>query len=192
MSVAIEQFIHDVRTFCQWVEGKEHGVSTVRQLLLSLMRGISHLPAEDRSEDRTHDYPCRGYEGWKADFERLTDLPFHLYRMVYSPLDIEDEESLVNDLRDDLADIYGDLRYGIAALDAGDDAYAFEHWRESYTYHWGHHASAAMRALDEHYRETMNGEPVAPHEPPPRASVSDAPDDRTLDSLPAPGSSGGR
>jgi hypothetical protein len=37
-----------------------------------------------------------------------------------------------------------------------------------------------------------NAEPVAPHEPPPRASVSDAPDERTLDSLPAPGSSGGR
>lgn len=35
-------------------------------------------------------------------------------------------------------------------------------------------------------------EPVAPHEPPPRASASDALDDRTLDSLPAPGSSGGR
>jgi hypothetical protein len=35
-------------------------------------------------------------------------------------------------------------------------------------------------------------EPGAPHEPPPRASVSDAPDDRTLDSLPESGSSGGR
>jgi hypothetical protein len=38
----------------------------------------------------------------------------------------------------------------------------------------------------------QTAQPVAPHEPPPRASVSDAPDDRTLDSLPAPGSSGGR
>jgi hypothetical protein len=37
-----------------------------------------------------------------------------------------------------------------------------------------------------------HAEPVAPREPPPCASVSDAPDDRTLDSLPAPGSSGGR
>jgi hypothetical protein len=35
-------------------------------------------------------------------------------------------------------------------------------------------------------------EPVAPHEPPPPASVSDAVDDRTLDSLSAPGSGGGR
>ena len=35
-------------------------------------------------------------------------------------------------------------------------------------------------------------EPVAPHEPPPRTSVPDVPDNPTLDSLPAPGSSGGR
>ena len=35
-------------------------------------------------------------------------------------------------------------------------------------------------------------EPAASHEPPPRASVSDAPDARTLDPLPAPVSGGGR
>jgi hypothetical protein len=35
-------------------------------------------------------------------------------------------------------------------------------------------------------------EPVAPREPPPRVSVSDVPDDRTLDLLPAPVSGGGR
>jgi len=37
-----------------------------------------------------------------------------------------------------------------------------------------------------------DGPPVAAHEPPPRASVSDPPDSRILDSLPASGSSGGR
>jgi hypothetical protein len=37
-----------------------------------------------------------------------------------------------------------------------------------------------------------HAEPAAPHEPSPRVSVSDAPDGRMLDSLPAPGSSGGR
>ena len=41
-------------------------------------------------------------------------------------------------------------------------------------------------------KEEQTGQPVAPHEPPPRVSVPGAPDDRTLDSLPAPGSSGGR
>lgn len=47
-----------------------------------------------------------------------------------------------------------------------------------------------------HYRLNFlleaDAEPVAPREPPPRASGSEAPDSRTLDSLPVPGSSGGR
>jgi hypothetical protein len=38
----------------------------------------------------------------------------------------------------------------------------------------------------------FNAEPVAQHEPPPPASVSDAVDDRTLDSQPEPVASGGR
>ena len=40
--------------------------------------------------------------------------------------------------------------------------------------------------------ETTDAEQAAPHEPPPRSSVSDAPDDRTLDSPPAPVPGGGR
>jgi hypothetical protein len=36
------------------------------------------------------------------------------------------------------------------------------------------------------------GQPFAPHEPPPRVSVSGAADNRRLDSPPAPGSGGGR
>jgi hypothetical protein len=39
---------------------------------------------------------------------------------------------------------------------------------------------------------TSNSAQVAPHEPPPRGSDSDAPNSRTLDSLPESGSSGGR
>ena len=48
-------------------------------------------------------------------------------------------------------------------------------------------------ALPEPIRKTRKEvEPVASHEPPPRASVSDAPDTGALDSLPAPGSRGAR
>jgi hypothetical protein len=41
-------------------------------------------------------------------------------------------------------------------------------------------------------RLSRSAQQVAPHKPPPRVSVSDTPDDRSLDSLPAPGSGGGR
>jgi hypothetical protein len=51
---------------------------------------------------------------------------------------------------------------------------------------------SGIRVVRSAYQDMLPAQPAAPHEPPPRASVSDAPDDRTLDSLPAPGSSGGR
>ena len=39
---------------------------------------------------------------------------------------------------------------------------------------------------------STDAEPVAAHEPPPRAAIEDDPDDRTLDSLPEFVTSGGR
>jgi hypothetical protein len=47
-------------------------------------------------------------------------------------------------------------------------------------------------SLDCQHDRADPAERVAAHEPPPRALVSDAVGDRTPDSLPAPGSSGGR
>jgi hypothetical protein len=63
---------------------------------------------------------------------------------------------VVNDLRDDLTDIYGDLWHGLVALDRGDATYAVEHWRESYFYHWSHHALAAIYGIDDYYRMAEN------------------------------------
>lgn len=57
-------------------------------------------------------------------------------------------------------------------------------------------ASFAAMEFDDFCGINMNNnqdaEQIASHEPPPRASVSDAPDARTLDPLPAPLSGGGR
>ena len=49
-----------------------------------------------------------------------------------------------------------------------------------------------MKTWEDVVRRFDAAEPVAPHEPPPHGSVSDASADRTLDSLSAPGSGGGR
>ena len=65
---------------------------------------------------------------------------------------IESEKPVVGDLYDDLADIYGDLWEGIQALKAGEKTEALSLWVTSYFFHWGHHASAALKALDDFYR----------------------------------------
>ena len=49
-----------------------------------------------------------------------------------------------------------------------------------------------LRLLSFQVLKATQLQPVAPHEPPPRASVSDAPDNRKLDSLPVPDPSDGR
>lgn len=38
MSLAIETFAENARSFCNWVESQKHDVLTARQLLLALCR----------------------------------------------------------------------------------------------------------------------------------------------------------
>lgn len=161
MSLAIEAFVENVRGYCGWVESNRHDLLPARQFLLALMQGIPYLTVEHESAASDGDFARRGYAGWECDFQRLNDFPFHLYRMIYSPCELNNEEPMGNDIRDDLADIYGDLWHGLQALDRGDGPFAVEYWRDSYFWHWGHHAAAAVRAIDEFYRQTEDGDPNA-------------------------------
>jgi hypothetical protein len=156
MLPAVNAFIGNVRAFCAWVESDKHDCLTARQLLLVLMHAIPDLRLQDEVEPPGEEIPRREYDGWKSDFARFDDLPFHFYRTVHSSCDVDDDDSVVGDLRDDLADIYGDLWHGLMALDRGHAAYAVEHWHDSYCYHWGHHASQAVHAIDDYFRKTEN------------------------------------
>ena len=71
---------------------------------------------------------------------------------------MDDEDPVTGDVHDDLSDIYAELWHGLQALDRGDGAYAVSYWRESYFQHWGHHASSAICAIDDHYRRSQNEE----------------------------------
>jgi hypothetical protein len=152
MSIAIETFAENARSFCQWVESDNHDIETVRQLLLALMQGIPYLIVSDANYDPEQEYPQKGHDGWKSDHKRLANFPFQYYRTVFAPCDLDKEQPVTGDVHDDLADIYGELWHGLQALNRGDGIYAVQHWRESYFYHWGHHASSAIYAIDEHYR----------------------------------------
>jgi hypothetical protein len=161
MSLPIETFAENVRRFCKWAESCKHDVETARQLLLALMQGTPYLVTPDVQEEEP-EYPERGHEGWQADHKRFSDFPFQYYREVFSPCDLDGEELVTGDVHDDLADMYGDLWHGLQALDRGNGVYAVRYWRESYFQHWGHHASAAIYAIDEYYRKIKNGEQDAP------------------------------
>ncbi|MDM4019460.1 DUF5063 domain-containing protein [Roseiconus lacunae] len=152
MSPAIEAFIDNVNRYCEWHESDSHEIEAARQILLALMQGIPALDTTRLDTSCSTEYEFRGHERWKDDHKRLADLPIQYYRAVFYPLQFENEESVVGDLHDDLADIYGDLWHGLQGYNAGDIGYAIDHWRTSYDQHWGHHAAAAMFAIDAYYR----------------------------------------
>ncbi|MDB6016501.1 MAG: hypothetical protein JWR19_990 [Pedosphaera sp.] len=153
MSLAIEAFTENVRQFCEWAESDRHDVLTARQLLLALMQGIPYLIIPDAGHENDVSYPRRSHEEWMSDHKRFADFPFQYYQGMFSPCDLGEEEPVMGDVHDDLADIYGDLWHGSQALNRDDGVYAVRYWREFYFHHWGHHASSAVYAIDEYYRK---------------------------------------
>ena len=89
-------------------------------------------------------------EGYSLSlFESLRDyLGEHdVYRMVWDPLDLEDEAILTH-LSYDLSDVYRDLKEGLDLIGSGaHPADGIWHWRESFRMHWGRHATDAIRVI---------------------------------------------
>jgi hypothetical protein len=161
MSLAAESFTENVIAFCQWAEGKNHSLIEARQHLLTLMHSIPHLESYRGAVETDQEHERRGHNGWKEDMERFSDLAFEYYRTVFDPHDFEDkEEVIMGNLRDDLADIYGDLFQGLSAYRKGFKKEAIGSWIESYFFHWGHHASQALWAIDQFYRNQQGSDPV--------------------------------
>ena len=51
------------------------------------------------------------------------------------------------ELHDDVVDIYKDLKEGLFVHENSSPAEAERYWRQSFRYHWGEHATGALRAL---------------------------------------------
>ncbi|MDG2125284.1 MAG: DUF5063 domain-containing protein [Verrucomicrobiales bacterium] len=154
MSLAIESFILNIEQFCEWASAENHDYIEAIQLLLSLMSSVPHLQDFRYKGSDEISPPSRSHERWKADHENFSDLPFQYHQVVFDPHDLNLEETPVTgDLHDDLADILGDLWSGLELHRSGHKTEALSHWIDSYCYHWGHHASSELRALDEFYRK---------------------------------------
>jgi len=117
------------------------------------MQGVPNLVTNGADDRGDVEFPRRGHAGWKEDVARIADLPLQYYRVVSNPLDVVDESTVVGDLCDDLADIYGDFWHGLQAYDAGATIYAVNYWRDSYRDHWGRHAVGAVSAIDAYFRQ---------------------------------------
>ncbi len=159
MSQVAESFTENVISFCEWAEGDEHNFLEARQHLLTLMQSIPYLESFRGGNESDADFARRKHEGWKEDLKRFADLPFDYYRSVFDPHDFAEKDEIVTgSLCDDLADIYGDLFEGREAYKKGFKKEAIAIWVDSYFYHWGHHASQALLAIDEYYRQNYGCE----------------------------------
>lgn len=69
------------------------------------------------------------------------------YWEIFEPLEPGPAEPTVGSISDDLADIWRDVKPGLAAMDAGKRAEAAWEWRFSLETHWSRHAAGAIAAL---------------------------------------------
>jgi hypothetical protein len=147
---AVDRFADLVRQFRAWVlTGSDRGPEAARQALELVGRlylaAISLPPrwVEEREEVEPPQSP-----NWREVYPALTArLPFQHYGEVFNPLSVPLEESIVGDLADDLADIFGDVEHGLRWYEAGNRAEAVWEWGFHLVHHWGEHATSAIRAL---------------------------------------------
>jgi hypothetical protein len=155
-----DTFIDHVRRYCEWAESNTHDLEPVHQLLLTLMQGAPGLKTSSEfPPERT--FPGLPREVLWAETQRFADLPFQCYPHVYWPYETHPEGPFTDNIHEDLGHIYAELRHGLRALERGEPTSAMRYWRDSYFFHWGHHASAAVWAIEWHRAHMRNFEPDA-------------------------------
>lgn len=151
---------HDLAVaYCRWAEEgpyeKENEVYTALQMVAALYLQALVLPCVDPGEE---DIPDMGITklGSKHFYERFKSLPFQYYREIFHPLAIPEspEESVAGDIADDLMDIYVDLKEGILLYESAKPVAAVFQWRTTFGFHWGRHATSAIRVLHIHATES--------------------------------------
>lgn len=145
--------------YCSLVERRKR--RSARALLRDVHRLLPRLYAEAicLKPEKESDPPegCRiSHEEWQKLFGSLqSQLGFLVFYLeVFDPY-VGNEEPVLADLADDLADIYRDLKDGLTLWESGHRVAAVNSWEEDFRIHWSEHASGAIRALgwlEFHYR----------------------------------------
>ena len=147
---AIAAFATLAAGYCDWCEQPRKGrdpTKVAAHWLSRLNEAVLHLPkipSREKLPDQPHGFDI-------PDSRR--DKPKHLrmfnwhYRKVFDPDPNGTAPPLMGWALDDLADVYNDLSQGLALYESGYPLNACNHWRMSYTNHWGMHATGALVAM---------------------------------------------
>ena len=143
----LEAFFQTVTAFCQWAEGSpttpDDEANTALRLLAKLCAQVQELPPLFDEEDP----PELPHEEWVVIYKRFGALPFNYYSVYFEPNDTTDPSPGTGDIADDLADIWRDLKGGLALYQKGNHKSAAWEWQNSFNTHWGRHATSALYAL---------------------------------------------
>ena len=95
-------------------------------------------------------------DDYRAIFQRFGSLPFNYSTECFDPIAVPAEEPVTADLADDLADIWRDVKAGLILYDQGERSAAGWQWVIQFSAHWGHHATAALYAIQSWF--SQNGD----------------------------------
>ena len=116
--------------------------------LVALYAAAMNLPLGMSDDD--FDAPeAMTSEDWWELYQRLGKKLSEVneYSFMFDPYDF-DSTPVTGSLADDAADIYRDIRRGLAVIGAGDSLEnAVWEWQTSFDHHWGRHAAHAIHAL---------------------------------------------
>jgi hypothetical protein len=126
----------------------------VAEELPALYRAALDLPDIEPATSNAEDLQLRAAASEDASRVKQS-LPtelgeYALYWHIFDPLESPPDEPVASDLREDLVEIYEDVRTGIqswptvSADDRADIAWA---WRFNFIHHWGQHATSALTAI---------------------------------------------
>lgn len=148
---AVTRFVLIAEHFARWaIDGKDEGATAARNGLLHLTRLYAaglELPESPGVDDDDSD--TAGVDSLECQrvFCNSTRLPLNFYGEVFNPLPVPPEEPVTASLADDITDVYRDVVTGLCHFRAGRRARALWEWTFSLQYHWGGHATGAIRAL---------------------------------------------
>lgn len=144
-----DQFRRHAQRFVSLVERGE--ALPTRSYLIEVATALAELCATALTlppiEAKTHTTPeidLTAPPALKSLKHRLGDADKHWD--VFDPT--KKDEPTEGSLAEDIANIYGDLKYGLLLTAHGaSTSEVLAHWRERFGAHWGMHATGAMRAI---------------------------------------------
>lgn len=149
MDRATEYFLESVREYCSWAESEPktetEEVKVAIRLLADLYSGVLVLSNNGPGNNVVAKSITK--EEWNKIYIRFGALPFNYYHEFFSPYKLVEEDPVIGDLADDLADIYRDVKNGLLLYEQGHVTEALWRWSQSFSLHWGRHATSALHAL---------------------------------------------